>query len=95
MKKILSILICVCILAFTFVACGSSNTSEVENESINRFYLVDKFYIDDPTTISGEKIAYVLVDRHTNVCYLHTAVGNRCSMTVMLDADGKPILWEE
>lgn len=70
MKKILSILICVCILAFSLVACGDSSAAKDKNETLHRFYLADEFIIDDPYLISGKRTAYILVDRKTDVCYL-------------------------
>lgn len=35
------------------------------------------------------------VDQKTKVCYLFHASGNAGGFTVMLDPDGKPLLWRE
>lgn len=90
MKKILSILICVCIIMFSFIAC-CSDTDKAEVEEYSRFFTVDSIgleleYLHDD--------AYVLVDRHTNICYLYTVNGYRGGITVLLDSDGKPLIWE-
>ena len=74
-------------------ACGSSG--EAADESTNRFYGVDKCFLHDEYMIGDEYIASILVDRETKVCYLYGSSGNRAFMTVLLDADGKPLIWEE
>lgn len=91
MKKFLSILICVCVLAFSLVACGSFG--EAADESINRFRVVDKICMDDPFCIGDERMVYIVVDRETKVCYLY-GPGTHAFMTVLLDAESKPLIWE-
>ena len=93
MKKFLAIYLCVLIFAFSLTACGSSG--EAADASTNRFYAVDRCFIDDPTTIDGDYRTYILVDRETKVCYLYGPAGNRSFMTALLDAEGKPLLWED
>lgn len=93
-RKLVSIFLCVLIFAFSFAACGSSGEAADESESINRFYAVDRCFIDDPTTIDGDYRTYILVDRETKVCYLYGPAGNRSFMTALLDAEGKPLIWE-
>lgn len=34
----------------------------------------------------------ILVDHETGVCYLSERVGTGCSLTVLVDAEGKPVL---
>lgn len=86
-RKLVSIFLCVLIFVFSLTACGGSG--EAADESTNRFYGVDKCFLHD------EYIASILVDRETKVCYLYGSSGNRAFMTVLLDADGKPLIWEE
>lgn len=37
----------------------------------------------------------ILVDKETGVCYYYVKVFNSGGMTVLVDADGKPMIWEE
>lgn len=37
----------------------------------------------------------ILVDRETRVCYLYRWVGNSAGLTVLVDADGKPVLHKD
>ena len=40
-------------------------------------------------------VTEVWVDKKTKVCYLFHASGNAGGFTVLLDADGRPMLWRE
>lgn len=37
----------------------------------------------------------ILVDRETGVCYIWRKYMNAGGLTVLVDADGKPVIWEE
>lgn len=37
----------------------------------------------------------IIIDRETGVCYLWHSGGYKGGLTVLVDADGKPIIWEE
>lgn len=37
----------------------------------------------------------ILVDKQTGVCYLERKTGRQHSITVLLNADGTPKIWEE
>ena len=37
----------------------------------------------------------ILVDKETGVCYLEMSCGRQYGITVMLNADGTPKIWEE
>lgn len=87
MKKILSILICICILSFSLVACCGSGTAEAKVEEYNRIMTIK----DVEITPSNE--TYILVDDETGVCYLFVDGYESCTITVMYDADGKPLIW--
>lgn len=87
MKKILAILICVCILMCSLAACGKSATAE-DTKYTNRFIIVEEC---DLGTFS---VCYVLVDTDTGVLYNFIKSGYGGGLTVMLDADGKPLIWE-
>lgn len=92
MKKILSIFICVCILAFSLVACCGSGTEEASDGKYSRFIILNR--IDIPESLSNVYEGYIMVDRETGVCYVYIDGYRRGAMTVLLDADGKPLIWE-
>lgn len=93
MTKIAIIFICVCVLVGCLVGCIDSATAEetVNLEETPRFYVVSEAFDIGNTYHSG----VILVDRETNVCYLCISGANRAGITVMLDAEGKPLLWED
>lgn len=88
MKKIISILICVCILMCSLVACGNSATAE--DETIGR-----RFLIVEKCDMGTASMSYVIVDTDTGVLYHFLKSGYGGGLTVMVDSDGKPLIWEE
>lgn len=89
MKKFISIFICVCVLAVSLVACCGSNTAEAKVEDNNRLRVIEDI------SIRPNDSAYIIVDNETRVCYLYTEGIECCAVTVMLDSDGYPLLWED
>lgn len=87
MKKIISILICVCILMCSLAACGCSATAE-DKEFTNRVIVIEECNLGFGVN------SYILVDTNTGVLYQFIKSGYGGGLTVMLDADGKPLLWE-
>lgn len=81
MKKILCLVIAI-MLMLTCTGC-SNNGNKVITDS--RFIHVEQGFDDK------ENSMYIVVDTETKVMYL---VRPRVGVTVMLDADGKPLLWE-
>lgn len=83
MKKILCLVIAI-ILMLTCVGCSGGKIADKNKDSLSgRFYTVaDGNHDGDPVKI--------IIDRETNVMYLKHWYG----ITVMFDADGKPLLWE-
>jgi TRAP-type C4-dicarboxylate transport system permease small subunit len=90
MKKFLSIIICICILAFCLVGCGA-NITESAAEEYNRMIVVEDIKFESP--YMGREAAYVLVDSETGVCYLYVIGEKRSGITVMVEADGEPLTW--
>lgn len=39
-------------------------------------------------------VADIIIDRETGVCYLWKAAGYKGGLTVLVDADGNPVIWE-
>ena len=92
MKKKLIAAITAATMALSLTACGDSvsivENADTETESTKMFerHKLDNYYS-------------ILVDKETNVCYLEY---EHCSgyrglygITVMLNADGTPKIWEE
>ena len=54
-------------------------------------------YHDSSRMVVAEKDGYwtILYDRKTMVMYMSVQLDSRYGLTVMLDADGKPLLYEE
>ena len=52
----------------------------------------DRFVCTEATTLGFAANAMVLVDRQTGVNYLFTASGSAGGLTVLLDAQGNPIV---
>lgn len=87
MKKILAILICVCILMCSLAACGGSATAE--DETIDR-----RFVIVEKCDMGTASMSYVIADTDTGVLYHFIKSGYGGGLTVMVDSDGKPLIWE-
>ena len=73
-----------------FVACQPAVESEVPENIPERFILVESFKAE----ALSSSAAYVLVDTETNVCYLLVVESQGSGLTVMVDAEGNPLLWE-
>ena len=80
MKKIFILLLCVCL----FIALCSCESSESEENLSERFVKV----------YSGYNYHYIYVDRETKVMYLFVKDGYGGGLTVMVDENGKPLLWD-
>lgn len=83
MKKLF---VAIIILAMIMLlGCGLNSLSgkniDVETERIKKVY--------------GGPYEQIFVDTETNVMYLYEGLGYGGGMTVMLDKDGKPLLWEK
>ena len=92
MKKILCLLF---ILITPLLFCGCESIPEREDystESLDRFVFVKQYGEG-----SGETIK-ILVDKETKIMYMYYQDGGGYSgtagLTVMLNADGTPMLWE-
>ena len=80
MKKILAVAMAT-ILCFSLVACTASG-----NEA-------DK-QIDRLVVVHREGVDAIVVDKETGVMYLWCKAGYGGGLSVMLDADGKPLIYE-
>ena len=53
--------------------------------------LEDRFYAPE----GRDGVGTVIVDRETGVCYLWRKEGYGAGMTLLVDAEGDPLLWED
>ena len=84
MKKILAILILCLISVFSLVGCGGSyNEPPTESE------MFIEIRID-----TGAILSYIYVHKETKVMYLFVKNGSGAGLVVMLDENGKPLLWQ-
>lgn len=85
MKKLVAVLAAVCVL---MVGCGAIQADAEQEESKKRFEVVDSEYF------YADSYAHILVDRETGVMYFVLDVYKGGGVTVMVDAGGKPLIWE-
>lgn len=85
-NKIIAILMASAIAFVTVTACGSSvvNNSDdvIVTTTMFERHMIDKYYS-------------ILVNKKTGVCYLEFDSDYRYGITVMLNADGTPKIWEK
>lgn len=90
MKKIIILLICF-ILLFGLFSCTQKDESKDSLIDESRFVLVDEYRAKSNST---SQAAYVLADRETGVCYLLVVESQGSGLTIMVDSEGKPLIWE-
>lgn len=84
MKKfILIIIIAMCL---SLVGCENTTTDNEETD-FGRFVVIKE-------KAKGFDECKILIDKETNVMYLFVDGYNSAGLTVMLDADGKPLIWD-
>ena len=82
MKRIVAIILVVMMSCFIFAGCGGTK----ENS---------RFVIIDSNVKSEERISSALyADKQTNVVYWFTKSGYGQTMTVLLNSDGTPVLYD-
>lgn len=79
MKKVISVAVCIFILSISLIGCKNSKRS-------NRFIVIEKCHEYE-----------IYADTATGVQYLctHSKFGTESLSSVLLDADGKPLLYKE
>ena len=87
MKKFLAIILSIMICCFTFVGCSRKNEVIKTTELDRRFKIIND-------TNDGLGYCNIIVDTETGVMYLFRGAGYRGGLTVMVDADGKPLIYE-
>lgn len=88
MKHIVRLIVVVLLCLTVLCSCSNNKT-----ESGNRCYVI----IDDITFVRvPDDCRYfdILVHKETKVMYIETTDSYQGGLAVLLDADGKPMLWE-
>ena len=88
MKKKIKLLVCGLLLSVALVGCGSSENGSEPSKIKYKYYGGRKFLLIDYDT------SFVYVDIDTKVQYLNFGYGHYANNSVLLDSDGKPILYE-
>ena len=81
MKKIVAIILVLMMSCFIFAGCGTKENS--------RFVIIDSNVESEDRTITA-----IYADKQTNVVYLFTKSGYGQTMTVLLNSDGTPVLYD-
>lgn len=88
MKLKLILIAMILLFSMLFALCGCAITSDATpsgtDPADSDFVFIDK----------GTNGWLRFYHRDTGVMYVFYGDGNRCGITVMLDAEGKPLLWE-
>ena len=87
MKKFLAIILSIMICCFTFVGCSRQSEVIKTTELDRRFKIIND-------TNDGLGYCNIIVDTETGVMYLFRGAGYRGGLTVMVDANGKPLIYE-
>ena len=90
MKKIIIIALIIAILAILVVgACGCYETTPH-----NTIQFSDRFIILKERT-TGNTVYVAMYDKHTKVMYVYIKLSNSGNLTVLVNSDGTPMLYEE
>ena len=87
MKRVLAVILLIMICCFMFVGCDRKNDVIITTELDSRFKIIND-------TNDGFGYFQIIVDTETGVMYLFRGEGYRGGLTVMVDADGKPLIYE-
>lgn len=87
MKKV-KLMLCGILLSISLAGCSAIDTAEAEAEP-NYISAGGRTFVKVP----GDN-GFLLVDKDTKVQYLVYGYSERRSMAVIVDSDGKPILYE-
>ena len=93
MKKMIICMLLICFCFFTLCTCSARESDEY-NLSDTRFKVVYTFEAGDNTTKDG-LMTRIIVDTETGVMYLYASGVQRGGLTVLVDEDGKPLIWDE
>ena len=87
MKKFLAIILLIMVCCFMFIGCSRKNEVIKTTELDSRFKIIKD---------TNDEYGYfnIIVDTETGVMYLFRGAGYRGGLTVMVDTDGKPLIYK-
>ena len=95
MRKKLFCLLLLLILPVCLLFTGCSTRSNNYQENISERFVVIEKVQDDFREIDGFVVdIFIVVDKETRIMYFVFAGNSRFGIEIMVDADGKPLLYE-
>lgn len=93
-RKILAVLLSLSILSLT--GCVSENVSDTNKLYSRTSDATYSIYSEDERFMKIDSInGWIYVDKQTKVQYLFVKRQNAGGLTILVDEDGKPLLWQE
>lgn len=93
MKKIIAIILSVLFICFIFVGCSETKEEVSPEDKPYRFVVVDDMAeYDNSGTYIHRSVIYA--DKETGVMYLMLYGSYRAGITVLLNADGTPMIYD-
>lgn len=90
-KKILSILLMLSVASIFITGCSDTNKTNLQTSDAT--YFIDS---EDDRFMKIDSInGWIYVDKQTKVQYLFVKRANAGGLTILVDSDGKPLLYEE
>lgn len=93
MKNKLNFILCCLLLSISLAGCGKDSYQDNE-DFIREVNIAGRSFKYIPGNIKGFGKYAILVDKETKVQYLWDSDYHHGGMVVLVDADGKPILYE-
>ena len=86
MKKFLTVILLAVVCCVIFSGCG--RTRKVETSEVDK-----RFLILTGTNNDADGYRQIIVDRETGVMYLFVGYSYKGGLTIMVDADGNPLIY--
>lgn len=90
MRKIIAIVLSVLMCCFIFAGCSEKEAPEDRPE---RFVEINEEVKYDSSGFESFR-SHIYADKETGVMYIFISRGNRAGITVLLDSDGKPLIYD-
>ena len=87
MKKFLTVILLAVVCCVIFSGCG--RTRKVETSEVDK-----RFLILNDTNNGMNGYRQIIVDRETGVMYLFVGYSYKGGLTIMVDADGNPLIYD-
>lgn len=93
MKNLQVVILIIVIIGMIFILSGCTSTYYEEKE-INKFNTTDRFVEIKEWSDERGRPNYIVYDKETKVQYWKARTSYGLGLTVLLDAEGKPLLYE-